>query len=176
MGSLPEAQGSAEIMARKAIALDGADAEAHLSLAFTLLTHGDFEGALVESKRALAISPNLASAHVQMGQTLIHSGRPKEGIAALEASIRLDPRDPWVAIRSLQLSTGFFLLRQYEAAVEIAKQLIRLFPDYPLTPPLARCCARQGRSHRGGKRGTEQGYRNCAGLVRHVCPQSRALA
>ena len=34
--------------------------------------------------RALAISPNLAVAHTTLGATLIFSGRPKEGLAALD--------------------------------------------------------------------------------------------
>src|SRR5207245_3801385 len=61
--SLIEAQSSAEALARRAVALDGADAEARSSLGWALQARGELEGALVEIDRALAMSPNLAVAH-----------------------------------------------------------------------------------------------------------------
>ena len=54
---------------------------------------GDYEGNLAEAERALTISPNLAGAHAARGASLISAGRLKEGVAALERSIRLDPAD-----------------------------------------------------------------------------------
>src|SRR3984893_1421537 len=87
--NLAETLISAEALARRAVALDGADAEAHSTLAATLCSRGDYEGALDEAERALAISPNLAGAHATLGATRIFSGRPKEGLAALQTSIRL---------------------------------------------------------------------------------------
>jgi adenylate cyclase len=66
------------------------------------------------------------------GATLIFSGRPKEGVAALERSIRLDPRDPRLVGRLNQLALGLYFSREYEAAVEAAKRTIRSYPDYPL--------------------------------------------
>jgi adenylate cyclase len=69
---------SAEGNARQAVALDAADAEAHTCLGRVLLTQGIYEGARAEVERALAISPNLASADGMLGSTLIFSGHPKE--------------------------------------------------------------------------------------------------
>ena len=129
--TLTEIQSTAEIAARKAVALDGADAESRVSLAFALLTGGDYEGALIESERALAISPNLASAHGQLGQVLIFTGRPKEGLVALETCIRLDPCGPWVAVRLLQMAIGLYFLHEYEFSVETLKRVIRSYPDFP---------------------------------------------
>ena len=77
---------SVAALARRAVALDSADAEARSLLAFTLWRRGDYEGALAEAERALTTAPNLASAHHVLGATLIHSGRPKEGLAAIDAS------------------------------------------------------------------------------------------
>jgi len=129
--TLTEVQSTAEVAARKAVALDGADAEARLSLAFALLTRGDLEGALIESERALEISPNLASAHGQLGQVLIFTGRPKEGLVALETCLRLDPRGPWVAVRLLHVAVAFYFLCEYESSLETLKRVIRSYPDYP---------------------------------------------
>src|SRR6516162_9945170 len=122
---------SAEALARRAVALDGADAEARSLLAHTLWRRGDYEGALSDVRRALAISPNLAYAHATLGAALIFSGRPKEGLTALEQSIRLDPRDPRSAIRLNQRALALYFSRDYLAAVEAAKHAIRSYPDFP---------------------------------------------
>jgi adenylate cyclase len=130
--NLAETLTSAEALARRAVALDGADAEAHSTLGATLCSRGDYEGALAEAERALAISPNLAGAHATLGATRIFSGRPKEGLAALKTSIRLDPHDPTLPSRLNRLALGRYFSGEYEAAVEAAKRAIRLNPDYPL--------------------------------------------
>jgi adenylate cyclase len=126
-----ETMGSTEVLARRAVALDGADAEARSVLANTLWCRGDYEGALAEAKRAMAMTPNLAFAHHMFGTTLIFSGHPKEGLAALERSIRLDPRHPRSEVRLNQMALGLYFFRDYAGAVEVAKQAIRSYPDFP---------------------------------------------
>ncbi len=126
-----EALSSMEPLARRAIALDGVDAEARSMLANALWARGDYEGALAEAEKALAITPNLAFAHHVLGTTLIFSGRPKEGLASLERSIRLDPRHPRSAARLNQMALGLYFSREYAAAVEMAKRAIRSYPDFP---------------------------------------------
>ena len=130
--SLLEAQSSAEALARRAVGLDGADAEARSCLGWALQARGEREGALVEIERALAMSPNLAVAHWQRGATLIFSGRPNEGIDALETCIRLDPRDPFMAVRLLHIACGLYFAQEYEGVIEAAKRLIRSYPDFPM--------------------------------------------
>ena len=124
---------SIELLVRRAIALDGADAEARSLLSNALWRRADYEGARAEAERALAMTPNLASAHDMLGGTLIFSGRPKEGIAALEKSIRLDPRDPRSAHRLNRLALALYFTGEYLAAVEMAKRAIRSHPDFPLS-------------------------------------------
>jgi adenylate cyclase len=130
--SLEEAQISAESLARRAVSLDGADAEARSCLGWALQARGELEGALVEMERALAMSPNLAVAHWQRGATLIFSGRPKEGLGALETCIRLDPRDPFMSVRLLHIACGLYFAGEYEAVIDAAKRLIRSYPDFPM--------------------------------------------
>jgi adenylate cyclase len=113
---LPETLSSVEALARRAVALDGADAEARSALANTLWRRGDYEGALAEAERALDTAPNLAHAHHMVGVILIHSGRPKEGLVAIERSVRLNPRERHSASTTNQLAMGSYLCRDYEAA------------------------------------------------------------
>src|SRR5271165_4712451 len=129
---LPETLSSFEALARRAVALDGSDAEAPSRLAIALNSRGDHQGAQAEAERALVISPNLADAHGVLGVVLTFSGRPKEGLAALETCIRLDPRAPTLAIRLNQMALGLYYSREYAAAVEVAKRAIRSYPDFPL--------------------------------------------
>src|SRR5262249_3345422 len=129
--SLLEGQSSVEVLARRAVALDSGDAEARSWLGTTLLTLGDHRGALAELGRALTISPDLASAHGQLGQALVWSGRPKEGVAAIQRYLRLDPCDPIVAVLSLQEVVGHYFCRDYEMAAELAKRVIRSYPNFP---------------------------------------------
>jgi len=131
--SLPEVQSSAEALVRRAVGLDGADAEARTSLGEMLLYRGDHEGALAEAERALAMSPNLASGHGWRGAALIFSGRAEEGLASVARSIRLDPRDPLLVLRLNHLAVGLYLAHEYEAAIEAARRGIRSNPDFPST-------------------------------------------
>jgi len=130
--SLPEALASAEELARRAVALDGTDAEARTRIGVTLYLRADYEGALAEVQRALTISPNLAPAHGVRGSTLVFSGRPRDGLASLETCIRLDPRDPNLAARLNHIALGLYFCREYEAAIEAAKRTIRSYPNHPL--------------------------------------------
>jgi adenylate cyclase len=130
--SLPEALGSSEALARKAVGLDGADAEARTCLARVLVTRGDYDGARAEVERALAISPNLASAHGILGGTLIFSGHPRQGLVSLERGIRLDPRDPRSGVSVNQVVLALYFCREYDAAIEAAKRVISSYPDHPL--------------------------------------------
>jgi adenylate cyclase len=127
----PELQLLREELARKAIALDPGDAEAHVRLASALRNRGDPEGAMAEIECALALCPNLATAQGIRGAALIHSGRSAEGLAALELAVRLDPRDPSVPTWLSQIALGFYLCRNYVAAVEAAKRANRMYPDFP---------------------------------------------
>jgi adenylate cyclase len=85
-------QNSAEPLARQAVALDGSNPVAHAWLSYALYMRGDAEGAVAESDRALALSPNLALGYWRRATALIFSGRPQEGLADLQTSLRLDPR------------------------------------------------------------------------------------
>ena len=128
---LPETLRLVEVLVRRAVALDGADAEARSFLCYVLWRRGDYEGALAEAERALATAPNLASAHHMLGATLIHSGRPKEGLAAIERSIRLDPRTQQSPGRLNQVAMGSYLCHDYEKAIAAAKRAICEHPELP---------------------------------------------
>jgi adenylate cyclase len=120
-----------EELARRAVAFDGGNAEAHSRLALALNARGDHQGARAQAERALELCPNLAAAHGALGVILAYSGRPKEGLAALETCIRLDPRDPSLVNRLNQFALAHYFCRDYEGTIEAAERAIRSFPDFP---------------------------------------------
>ena len=130
---LPEARASSEVMAWRAFALDSNDPEGRVHFAGALLWRGDHQGALAEAERAISMTPNLASAHGVFGATLIFSGRPKEGLAALQTCLRLDPYPHFFASCLVWMTVGLYFSRDYEAATDAAKTAIRWYPDLPLT-------------------------------------------
>ena len=115
-------QAKEEDMARRAVALENNNAE---------LARGDHQGASAQAEQALALCPNLADAHGALGVTLSYSGRPAEGVAALQTCIRLDPRSPSLVNRLNQVALAYYFCRDYDAAIEAAARAIRLFPDFP---------------------------------------------
>jgi adenylate cyclase len=127
-----ESPSSIEALARRAVALDGSDAEARSWLGLILFLLGDYKGGLAEIEYGLMLSSNLAIAHGALGFALIWSGRPKEGLAALQRCFRLDPRAPSVGAFSAQVAVGHYHSRDYEAAVVAAEQAIRSNPDFPV--------------------------------------------
>src|SRR5262245_14323203 len=102
---------------------------AHLAIA--LQSRGDYQGGQAEAERALVISPNLADAHGALGVVLTFSGRPKEGLAALNTCVRLDPYAPSLVYRLYQIALAFYFCREYAAAAEAARQGIRSYLDRP---------------------------------------------
>jgi len=128
---LSEIENSTLALARRAVSLDSNDAEARTCFGEQLLVRrGDYRGALAEIESALAISPNLANAHGALGAVLMWSGEPRKGRAALEKSIRFDPRNPNLNLRLVDITISHYLSREYDAAVEAGKRGIRSFPDH----------------------------------------------
>jgi len=129
---LAASMNSALDLARQAIALEPANPEACACLAHNLTQHADYGGALAAAQRALAVSPNFAFAHAAMGAALVMSGRPKESLAALETSIRLDPHSSLLAHRLLHVTMAHYYAREFEAAVEAARNALRSHPSFVL--------------------------------------------
>jgi adenylate cyclase len=123
---------SVEELARKAVALDSDDAEAYSTLSEALLwRRGDYEEALIEAERAVALSPNLPYTHLTLASTLIFGGRLQRGLAAVRTALRIDPYDPLLAHRLNLLAVGLYFAGRYSAAAETAKRAVLSNPEFP---------------------------------------------
>jgi adenylate cyclase len=129
--SIAEAVHEGLPLAQKAISLDPMDAAAHTSMGWGLMTIGDHDGMLAEGRKALAINPNFADAHFLLGAALQFSGRPREALESIRKAIRFDPQSPTRYNRMLNLAIAYYFLREYEAAVNAAKEVLRVYSDHP---------------------------------------------
>jgi adenylate cyclase len=130
--SITEALEQGPRLARKAIALDPSSAAGYVGMSLAQSWQGDHENGIAAARQALGISPNYAGAHHALGRALLFSARPQEALDAIRKAIRLDPYDPVQPLRSLSIAIAHYFLREYEPAVDAAKQVLRVYPDHPL--------------------------------------------
>jgi len=117
--------------AKRAVALDDGDAQAHEILAVLLIHSGDLEAAISEARRAVEINPNYAHAHIPLGNALNLVGKPSEGIPYLEKAVRLNPDDIRGHIYLSLLADAHLSERDYGLAGEWARKAIERKRDYP---------------------------------------------
>ena len=117
--------------ARKAVAIDPNDADAHGLLAFVLPNCGEIKSALEHVERALSISPSCAIAHEAKGTILLFNKEPKEARTSLSLALELDPRAFQYA--RMQIGISFYFERDYEGAVDVLRAMVVDNPSNPAT-------------------------------------------
>jgi adenylate cyclase len=120
--SREQAMEEALTYARRAIALDEADARAHAELAVVFLYQKHVELALTEFQHALRLNPNDADIMTEMADALVYRGRPREAIEVIEQAMRLNPYYPdwylWV------LGGAHYAARDYEKAIQAIHRMV----------------------------------------------------
>jgi serine/threonine-protein kinase len=110
-----EAVPLAEAAALRALAIDSAVGEAYASLAGIRDYYDwDLDGAEEAFRRAIALSPNYATARQWHGSWLVWVGRIDEGVAELRRALELDPLS--LIIRQ-NLSDAFLVAHRVEEAI-----------------------------------------------------------
>jgi adenylate cyclase len=125
-------------LAQKAILLDDNLEDGHLLLAAIYLLRQEWEEAVSEAQRAVALNPNGADAYSVSAGIVSCVGKWEEGILYAQKAIRLNPFPPvhyfhW-------LGRAYFMMAQYEKAIETWKKVQHINPDYlPAHAFLAAC-------------------------------------
>jgi TolB-like protein/DNA-binding winged helix-turn-helix (wHTH) protein/Flp pilus assembly protein TadD len=130
--SLPrrDAMNNARSIARKALELDPAMAEAHTSLAFVLMHYDwDFAAAEREYLRAIDLNPNYATAHQWYAINLAATDRMDAALAELRHAQELDPLS---LIISADIGELLGLARRYEDAAAQLQSTLKLDPNFLL--------------------------------------------
>jgi TolB-like protein len=119
-----------EQAAQAAIRADGEDPWAHHALGSVYLFARRFDDSLAEFEMALRLNPNFSLAQGYYGLTLTYCGRWEEGSLAAGRALRLSPRDPFSAIYNGVAAYAQFVGRNYDEAMRLARDGIRLRGDF----------------------------------------------
>jgi TolB-like protein/Flp pilus assembly protein TadD len=120
-----EAGPAARAAVERALDLDPALAEAHVTRARLLQFEGQDEQAEDAVLRALELNPGSAMAHGRYGQILEQDGRYEEAVRQTRRAVELDPLS--IANRNL-LSDRLFYARDFAASIEVSKKVIEMEP------------------------------------------------
>ncbi len=117
-------------MAERAVRLDKNNEYSHWTLGLLRLLNGEHDKATAELERAIEINPNCSLAYGTLATVLNFAGYPERAIANNEIAIRSNPRDPSIFFRYSGLALSYFLTKQYEAAIELARKSVHLKPEW----------------------------------------------
>jgi class 3 adenylate cyclase/TolB-like protein/Tfp pilus assembly protein PilF len=112
----------------KALELEPGLAEAHASLGLIRFQFDrDWKGSEAELRKALALNPGYATAHMYYADLLKAMGRFGEALTEVRKALELDPL-------SLPVNTALghvlYLSRDYDAAIEQYRRTVELDPNY----------------------------------------------
>jgi len=101
---------------------------AHALLSWTYTVTRQYEKAIEEAEKSIALGPNSADAYAWYANTLIMVGEPVKAISLIENALRLNPFPPgWYF---LMLGVAYRVLGRYEEAIETLKKAIDLEPRF----------------------------------------------
>jgi serine/threonine-protein kinase len=108
---------------RRAIALNGNDADAHQAYGDFLAAMGRFDEALVEKRRAEQLDPLSVTASWDVGRTLFYAQRYEDAIEQAKHTLDLDPTFPYVYYLEAQIEFRKNNLPQALALMQKSMQL-----------------------------------------------------
>ena len=119
----------AERVANEAIRLGPSSPETHQAIALVLWATGKSEQAITAAKRAIDLNPNFAEAYVVLGLALTFFGDLEEGLAACQKAERCSPRDTRGSRLYDAMGHAYFMLGNYENAIEASKKCLHQDPS-----------------------------------------------
>ncbi len=123
-----EAGPKARDAARRALALDETDVEAHVALAIESQWYEwDWAASEKEFKRAIELKPDSGDAHGYYSWFLPPMGRNDEAVAEAERALRIDPISTGL---NGNLGSVFVFTHQWDKAIEQLRSAIDLDPGY----------------------------------------------
>ncbi|RWQ46142.1 adenylate/guanylate cyclase domain-containing protein [Mesorhizobium sp.] len=118
--SWPTALAQAEGSAIRAVALDDGYPWAHWALGIVELFSRRHDVAIREAQRLIALAPNLAQGHENLGYALHYAGRSAEALGCFDRAMALNPYYPDVYLHFQ--AQAMFQLRRYQEAIGILKR------------------------------------------------------
>jgi adenylate cyclase len=115
-------------LAERGVALDGASAFALARLGWIQTWMRDYDQAVANFEKAIALAPNNAEVYASFGDVLNFWGDPERGLEMLEKALSLETFVPplWVFYAGL----SNYLLRQYDEALSKLNHMIERAPKF----------------------------------------------
>jgi len=128
----------------KALALDDALADAHVSLGYALFRGDwDWNHSEREFRKALALNPKSAEAHEWYGELLVALGRAQEAVVQATVAQELDTRS---LISRSNLASVYFLLHRFDDSIAVSQRVLELDPTFfPARRYLGQALAQKGK-------------------------------
>jgi adenylate cyclase len=124
----PQTLKQALAIAQKAIALNNALPWAHTALGAVYLCQRQYEQAISEMERVIALDPNDAIGYAVLAETLSRVGRSEEAIGMVEQALR---RKPSLADQHLSsVGSVYYLAGRPEEAIAPLKQYLTRYPNH----------------------------------------------
>jgi adenylate cyclase len=129
---------------QKSVALDDSSGEAHAGLGYWLVLARQYDKAVAEGEKGMALEPNSAGVLQNYAAILTFVGRREEAIPLFREALRLNPRPPNVYYR--QFGIALRDSGRYDEAIALQKKAIEREPNDTLAyVVLASSCQLAGR-------------------------------
>jgi tetratricopeptide (TPR) repeat protein len=87
-----------------------------------------YDQAVAEGERAIALDPNRADSYAEQGQVLNLAGRPEEALRVVEQAMRLNPRYPFWYL--FEMGWAYRVTGRYAEAIATLKEAISRGPTF----------------------------------------------
>ena len=124
----PQALERALALGQQALALDDSLARAHGLLGFVYARKNQYDQAIVEGERAIALDLNNADGYALQAGVLLFASRSEDALRMIEQGMRLNPHYPAWYLQ--QLGNAYQQTGRYEEALAAHKQLLVRNPNF----------------------------------------------
>jgi adenylate cyclase len=130
----PQTMERALALAQQALALNDSLPTAHSLLSIVYAQKQQYDQAIAEGERAVALDPNDAESYAVQAEVLNFAGRPEEALRRVGQAMRLNPRcPPWYLA---QAGMAYLMTGRYAEAIATLKEVISRNPNF-IYPELA---------------------------------------
>jgi len=115
-------------VAERAVALNDSLPLAHARLGWTYFAARRHKDAIAEGTLAIALGPNDAESHAQLGNLMNWTGNPEKGIGLIKKAMRLNPNYPYYYL--FYLGHSHYLLKHNKEAIQLMKRVVTRAPYF----------------------------------------------
>jgi adenylate cyclase len=122
-----ESLGKAAKLCKKSIALDESQDVPHAVLGHIYALSRQYDKAIEEGERSIALNPNSSGAYVWLGMSLTYAGRSEEAIKMIKKGMRLSPFAPAYFMQNL--GNAYREAGRFEEAITEYKKCVKRQPN-----------------------------------------------